>query len=727
MADVEKILKNMTIDEKIGQLTQYNAIMYVESDATITGDMQSLNLTKEDLRYVGSILNFSNPLEMREIQERHLKEDRNKIPMMFMMDVIHGFRTIYPIPLALGCSFNPEMVAKCSKMAAKEAVKGGVQVTFTPMVDYVRDARWGRVMESCGEDAYLNSIMGATQVKAFQGDDLKSEDTLATCVKHFAAYGGAEAGRDYNNVEISEHTLREYYLPAYKACIDAGVEMLMPSFNILNGVPATANKWLMQTILKDEWGFDGIVISDYGAVKEFIDHGIAENEKQCAEIAFKNNCDIEMCSSTYIHSLKQLVEEGVISEDDIDKAVLKVLKLKNKLGLFENPYRGASKELDSKTWLTKENREIVRKAAEECAVLLKNDSILPLSNDIKKIALIGPFADNHSIIGFWSCNGRDEESVTIYEGIKNLLPDAEIMVVKGCSDEWDDFDTTEFNKAVETAKEADAVILCLGEPQDYSGEGNSRADISLHKIQLELAKAVTEANKNTVAVTFGGRPIILTELEKEVKAILHMWFPGTEGGNAVANLLFGEANPNGKLSMSFPETTGQCPIYYNHTNIIKVGEKGAHKPYCASYIECNNLPLYSFGHGLSYSNFAYEELKLSSETMKADDEIKVSITVYNDSNVAGKETVMLYMRDVVASTARPVQQLIGFKKVEFKPYERKIVEFSITTENLKFWNADNRFVFEDGEFEISTGYADHLILTKNLTYGNISDNQKVLS
>ena len=712
MADVEKILMNMTIEEKIGQLTQYNAVMYVESDAKITGEMSFLNLTKEDLRYVGSILNFSSPLEMREIQERHLKEDRNKIPMMFMMDVIHGYRTIYPIPLALGCSFNPEMVAQCSKMAAKEAVAGGVQVTFTPMVDYVRDARWGRVMESCGEDAYLNSVMGATQVKAFQGNDLDNEYTLAACVKHFAAYGGAEAGRDYNNVKISEHTLREYYLPAYKACIDAGVEMLMPSFNILNGVPATANKWLMQTVLKDEWGYNGIVISDYDAVKDFMHHGIAEDEKQCAKLAFENNCEIEMCSSTYIHSLKQLVEEGEISEKDIDKAVLKVLNLKNKLGLFENPYRGASEEIDSKVWLTEESREIVRKSAEECAVLLKNDGILPLSKDIKKIALIGPFADNHNIIGFWSCNGRNEESVTIYEGIKKLLPNAEISVVRGCGEEWDDTDKSGFDEAVRIAKEADAVILCLGEPQDYSGEGNSRADISLHKIQLELAIAVTEVNKNTVAVTFSGRPIVLTELNEVVPAILHMWFPGTEGGNAVANLIFGKVNPSGKLSMSFPETTGQCPIYYNHTNIIKAGEKGAHKPYCASYIECNNLPLYSFGHGLSYSNFVYEKLELSDEVMKADGEIKVSIIVRNESDVAGKETVMLYMRDLVASTARPIQSLIGFCKVEFKPYERKTIEFSITAENLKFWNADNKFVFEPGEFEISTGYADHLKLTK---------------
>ncbi len=713
MADIKKILRDMTIREKIGQLSQYNANWFIETDANVTGDMQNIGISDEDLKLVGHVLNFKSPVEVRRIQGEHLKNDRNKIPMLFMMDVIHGFRTIYPIPLALGCSFNTEMVAECSKMAAKEAVAGGVQVTYTPMVDYVRDARWGRVMESCGEDAYLNGIMGATQVKAFQGDDLKNKENIAACVKHFAAYGGAEAGRDYNTVELSEHALREHYLPAYKACIDAGVEMLMASYNTLNGVPATANSWLMQKILKDEWGFDGVVISDYLAVKEITDHGVAKDQKEAAKLAFLNNCDIEMTSATYFNHMEELIEEGTVSMERLDSAVLRILELKDKLGLFEDPYRGASETDESDVFLTEENRDIVRRSAEECAVLLKNDNILPFLKDVKKVALIGPFADNHNIIGFWSCNGRNEESVTVYEGVKNLLPNTEITVVKGCSDEWNDYDTNEFDKAVSAAKDADVIILCLGEPQDYSGEGNSRVDISLHKIQLELAKAVANVNKNTVAVTFSGRPIVLTELEKVVPSILHMWFPGTEGGSAVANLLFGDANPSGKLSMSFPEHTGQCPIYYNHTNIIKCGEQGAHKPYCASYIECSNLPLYSFGHGLSYSNFVYEDLTLSKTEMTKDEEIEVSITIHNNSDVAGKETVMLYMQDVVASNARPVQQLIAFEKVNLDANERRTIRFTITEPMLRFWNNENEFVSEPGEFKISTGYADHLILTKS--------------
>ena len=713
MVDLKKILENMTIREKIGQLSQWNAFLFVETDALVTGKKEKLGLTDEDLKTVGHVVNFKSSLEMRKIQKEHLEMDRNKIPILFMMDVIHGFRTIYPIPLALGCSFNPEMVSECSKMAAKEAVAGGVQVTFAPMVDYVRDARWGRVMESCGEDAYLNGIMGAVQVKAFQGDDLKNKSNIASCVKHFAAYGGAEAGRDYNTVELSEHTLREHYLPAYKACIDAGVEMLMPSFNTLNGVPATANSWLMQKILKDEWNYDGIVISDMNAIKELIDHGVATDEKEAAKLAFENNCDIEMGTATYFKHLDKLIEEGIISMEQLDSAVLRVLELKDKLGLFEDPYRGASETEENEVYLTEKNRESVRCAAEECAVLLKNEDILPFSKESKRVAVIGPFADNKEIIGFWSCNGRNEESITVYEGIKKLLPNAEIVAVKGCSDEWNDFNTSGFNEAVNAAREADIVVLCLGEPQDYSGEGNSRVNLNLHKVQIELAKAVAEVNQNIAAVTFSGRPLVLTELEKIVPAILHMWFPGTEGGNAAANLLFGDANPSGKLSMSFPQEGGQCPIYYNHTSIVKYGEHGAHKPYTAKYIECGNLPLYSFGHGLSYSNFVYEELTLSKTEMSQDDTIEVSITIYNDSSVPGKETVMLYMRDVIASNARPIQQLIAFEKVNFEANERKTIHFEISEQMLRFWNNENEFVSEAGEFRVSTGYADHLILTRN--------------
>lgn len=718
MVDLKKLLSQMTLEEKVGQLTQCNANVFYDSSADITGPRTQLGLNQQQLDSMGSVLNFKSPMEVRQIQDAHLAADRNKIPMMFMMDVIHGFRTIFPLPLALGCSFDTELVSDCSRMAAKEASAGGVHLTFTPMVDYVRDARWGRVMETCGEDPLLNCRMGAAQVKAFQGDDLSKSENLATCVKHFAAYGGAEAGRDYNTVELSEHCLREYYLPAYKACIDAGSTMVMPSFNTLNGVPSIANPWLMKDILRKEWGFDGVVISDYNAVGELLVHGIAEDRKQAAKLAFENGCDIEMCSSTFFHHLQELINEGAITEAQIDEATMRVLELKQKLGLFEDPYHGAAEVEDPEgVFLLPESRALVRKAAEDCAVLLKNDGVLPLSGNVKKIALIGPMADEHKIIGFWSCNGRSEESVTVYEGVRNLLPNAEITVVRGCGNLWNDTDRRGFDEAVAAAKNADAVILCLGEPQNYSGEGNSRTDIILPGVQNELAAAVAAVNANTAALTFSGRPLDLTALDKTVPAILHMWFPGTEGGNAAANLLFGRANPNGKLSMSFPKAVGQCPIYYNHTNTgrPKTTAEYTHEPYASNYIGCGNLPLYSFGHGLSYANFVYEDMKLSADEMAADGQIRVDITVHNDSDRTGKETVMLYMRDLVASNARPVQQLIDFKKVEFAAQERKVISFTVTEEMLRFWNNEHKLVSEPGAFELSTGYADHLLHTKRFT------------
>ncbi len=708
--DIKKLISQMTIDEKLGQLTQFGARLFINSKAGDTGPLYSWGLRDEDLFRMGSILNFNGAKEMNELQKMHMDGDKNKIPMLFMMDVIHGYRTIFPIPLALGASFNTEMVKDCTEMAAEEAAAAGVHVTFTPMVDYVRDARWGRVMETCGEDVMINSVMGAAQIEAFK------KKGVATCVKHFAAYGGAEAGRDYNNVELSEHILREHYLPAYKACIDAGVDMLMPSFNLLNGRPAVANKWIMQKILKEEWGFEGVVISDFGAVNELITHGVAENKKDAAKYAFGCGCDIEMCSNTYINHIKELINDGVFTEEDIDKSVYKVLKLKEKLGLFEDAYKGASPEAEEKIFITAKNRQIAKNAAIESAVLLKNNGVLPFSKDSKKVAVIGPFADEHKIIGFWSCLGRDEESVTVAEGIKAKLQDAQITVVKGCGNEFDDTDTSGIADAVKTAKDADIVVLCLGEPQNYSGEGNSRSELDLTGVQNELAKAVIEANPNTAVLLFTGRPLAIKKLDSIAPAILNMWFPGTEGGSAAADLLFGDANPSGKITMTFPKSVGQCPIYYNHTNTGRpkpTDKDECQMDYMSRYIECGNLPLYSFGHGLSYSNFVYEDLKLSSTKMTKEGSIEVSVTIHNDSAVAGKETVQLYMRDMVGSTARPVQQLIAFEKISLKADERKTVKFKITEPMLRFWNDENEFVSEKGEFEVSSGYADHLVLTQS--------------
>lgn len=718
MADIQKLLTQMTLEEKIGQLMQYNGNVFMDTSAEITGPMQQFGLTEADLGRIGSVLNFASADEMKAMQDLHLSKDPHKIPMLFMMDVIHGYRTIFPIPLGLGCSFDPALAKECSQMAAREAGASGVQVTFTPMVDYCRDPRWGRVMETCGEDPMLAGHLGAAQVEGFQGEDLKEYDHLAACVKHYAGYGGVEAGRDYNLVERSERELREYFLPAYKACIDAGAALLMPSFNSMNGIPSVANPWLMKKILKDEWNYQGVVISDYNALGELLVHGVAENEKQAAQLAFQNGCHIEMCSSAYLHHLKELVEEGVFSEAQIDEAVTRVLELKDRLGLFDDPYHGADQQKAEALFLCPEHRELVRRAAEESAVLLKNNGLLPLSEGLNRVALIGPFAQEQGINGFWSCCGRDEDTVTMAQGVRKLLPRAEITIAQGCGFHWDDTDTSGFAAAVEAAKNAQAVILCLGEPQTYSGEGNCRADIRLPGMQLELAKAVIDANPSTAVVLFHGRPLDISSLDEIAPAILSMWFPGTEGGNAAANLLFGRANPCGKLDMTFPRSIGQCPIYYNHPNTGRPHwtSEAKQQHFASDYIDCPTLPLYSFGHGLSYSSFVYSDMQVSSPVLTAETCIQVSVTVKNDSPRPGKEVVQLYMRDPVASVVRPVQQLIGYQKLAFAPGEEKRVTFPVTEEMLRFWNFEGQHTSEPGTIQLMVGYADHFLLSQHIEY-----------
>ncbi len=716
--DIQALLSQMSFEEKIGQLIQYNTNLFIDTDAEITGPLTELGLDKAMLPYVGSVLNFENAEEMCAIQKTHLKEDRLKIPMLFMMDVIHGYRTIFPIPLALSGSFDPALVEQCSAMAAKEAAASGVHVTFTPMVDLSRDARWGRVMEGGGEDTLLNAVMGAAQVRGFQGDDLRDPDRIATCVKHFAAYGAAEAGRDYYAADVSERLLRERYLPAYKACLDAGAPMVMASFNTLNGVPAVANEWLMNDVLRGEWGFDGVVISDYNAVEELCVHGVAADKKEAAKKALSCGCDIEMCSAAYASHLKELVEDSAVTMEQIDKAVLRVLTLKNDLGLFEDPYRGASPARENAVCMIPAHRALARKAAEESAVLLKNNGLLPFSDDVRSVALIGPFADSHDLLGAWSLRGDAAQCVTVKDGITARLPHAAVTVVPACSNEWGDEDRSGFEEAVAAAKEADIVILCLGEPSDYSGEGSSRASLDLPGVQLDLAREVIAANPKTAVVLFGGRPLTLTALDAVAPAILEMWFMGHESGNAVASLLFGDVNPSGKLAMSFPKTVGQCPLSYDRFmsgRPIPLEADGTYAKFRSNYIDCGNLPLYAFGHGLSYSRFEYEALTLDRTVMTAADTLTASVTVYNDSDREGKEVVQLYLRDLVASVARPVQQLIAFEKLALAPHERKTVSFTVTEPMLRFVDAQNHFVSEAGDFEIYTGYADHLLLTKTFT------------
>lgn len=716
MSDInlKELLSKMTTKQKIGQLVQLLPSFYTKSEFEITGPLDELGITPEETALAGSNLGIGDAEGMIEAQNNFLKINPNNIPMIFMRDVIHGFRTIYPVPIALGCSFDTNLVEECSQMAALEASYGGVQVTFTPMVDCIRDARWGRVMESCSEDTLLNSHMGAAQVRGFQGDDVSKPGRIAACVKHFAGYSVSDGGRDYNSVEISERSLRQYHFPSYKACIDAGVKMLMPSFNNLNGIPSVANKWLMNDVLKDEWGFKGIVISDYAAVMELTEHGVAENLKQAALMSFESGCDIEMMSSAYMNHLEELINEGKITVEALDKVVLKILEFKKELGLFDNPYAKTSPQEGEKVYLCPKHLEITRRAARESAVLLKNDNVLPLDKTIKTVALIGPFADSTDINGSWSAAGNVEENTTVKKAIETMLPNVNVIYAKGCGCYFEDTNTSGFEEAIFAAKSADAVILCLGEPSCYSGEGTSRTTLTLPGAQLELAKAVSAANSKTATVLFGGRPLELGELHKVSPAILHMWFPGTEGGYAATELLFGYANPCGKLAVSFPKSVGQCPLFYNYTNTgrPKRRPEGVKETYRSNYIDCGNLPQYFFGYGLSYTDFTYESLKLSSDTLTNNSSIKVYVTVKNTGNMAGKETVQLYLKDLVSSAVRPVQELVAYKKIFLEKGESKTIEFEITEKMLCFWNFNNEFISEKGDFEISVGYANHMKYTE---------------
>ena len=713
---LKALLDSMTLEEKAGQLVQCNAGMFIANELAITGPDGEPLPAEELCRVMGSVLTFEDAEQAKALQDMHLASDPKQIPLLLMLDVIHGLRTTYPIPLAMGCSFDDDLMTECADMARRESSACGVHVTFNPMVDTARDARWGRILETNSEEPLLNSRMGAALVRATQGDDLSNPENVACCVKHFAAYGAGEAGRDYNGVELSERSLRQDYLPAYKACLDAGAQLIMPSFNSLNGVPSVANKKLMIDLLRKEWGFEGVVISDYNAVGELVNHGIAADMKDAARLAMEAECDIDMVQCAYYQHLADLVREGTVSEAAVDAAVMRVLKLKNELGLFEHPYHGADEEKEKEVYLCAEHREIARRAAEESAVLLKNEGILPFRKDVKRIALIGPFAEETRLNGFWSRPGAERYTVTLPEGIRNLLPDAELNIVRGCGANFEDTETAGIAEAVRVAAGADVVILAVGEPEDYSGEGRSRAELSIPGPQMQLIREVTAANRNTAVLLFNGRPLVLTELTETVPAILEMWYPGTEAGNAAARLLWGKANPCGKLSAGLPRSVGQYPMPYNRMNTGRPKPLPDDRavPFSSCYLDMPNLPLYSFGYGLSYTSFTYESLKTSERTLKKNGKIQVTITVQNTGNTVGKETVQLYMRDPVASVVRPVQQLIDYRKISLRPGERAEVVFTVREEQLRFYNMEGREVSERGEIRLSTGYADHLILTESI-------------
>ena len=690
--DLKKLLSKMTLEQKLAQLTQVNAnCLTVGASEDITGPEQEVSLTRADVASAGSTLNFENAAEGIRVQKEHLELDPNKIPLLFMHDVIHGYKTIYPIPLALGASFDTDTVEECCAMASDEMTVGGVHVTFAPMVDLVRDPRWGRCMEATGEDPYLNCDMARAMVRGFQ-----KSGKVAACVKHFAAYGQSESGLDYSATDMSERTLRDFYLPAYKAAIDEGVEMLMTSFNILNGVPSSGNKWLVKNLLRDEWGYDKIVISDYNAFREMKALGFCETEKECAKLAIDATSDIEMMSPCYLQNIPQLINEGVVSEEQIDEAVMRVLRLKEKLGLFENPYLYADPKAEEEICLCEKHRDIARRAAEKSAVLLKNDNVLPFNkNAVKRVAVIGPFADR-VMLGNWLCHGKESEGISALTGIKGLLKKAEVLYSKGCLEGVNECDCSLVEEAKALAKECDAVIICAGEDYKMSGESMSRAELRLSPAQKTLIREVGKVNKNTAVVLFSGRALVLTDIIEDINALVLAWQPGTEGGNAIANLLFGEVNFGAKLPMTFPRSEGQIPAYYNCYRSSRPYEG----PYGCWYIDMPKARLFEFGYGLSYTSFEVSDPELSSLTMNKGESIEVSVNVKNVGEMAGETVVQLYIRDDFASLARPNRELKGYKKIFLNAGEAQRVIFTISEEQLKFWSINNKFEAEEGSFTL---------------------------
>ena len=708
---IDEIIKDMSVREKARQLTQLNAVfLKQESEAEITGMKESIGVEAADIRETSSVLNFMYGGEMAEIQKEYLEKSEKKIPLVFMQDVIHGYRTIFPIPLAMGATFDAQLTEDCMEMSAKEAKANGVQVTFAPMVDLVRDSRWGRVMESPGEDPYLNGEMGKAMIRGFR------KGGLATCIKHFAAYGAPESGKDYNTVEIGEHALHEFYLRAYHECLKENPELVMSSFNMLNGIPVNGNKGLLVDLLRKEWGFDGVLISDYNAIREMMRHGYLETEKECACVAANHEIDIEMMSATYIQYLEELVEEGKVSEDTIDRMLRRVLTLKEKIGLLDDPYVGVDFEAAKKMELSKEHRELARVAAEKSMVLLKNDGILPLKADTK-VMLTGPFADEQNIIGAWKCFGKAEEAVSVKAGVEAFLG-KEVVAVKGCDMDLLTDDLSGIPAAVEAAKDAEVIVACLGESAKVSGEGSSRADLTIPKAQVALLKALKELGKPIVLVVFGGRPQVLTEVEPLADAILYAWMPGTEGGSAVANILYGAVCPSAKTTITFPRATGQCPIFYNYFNTgrPKKIDDIAHSHYNSSYKDTLNAPLYPFGYGLSYTKFEISDLQLSTDVLKSGETMKASVLVENTGDYDGEEVLQLYIRDYFASMVRPVKELKGYQKVFLKAGDKTRVEFEVTEETLKFFDCNGNFTAEEGTFALMIGNSSDNVLSQDFSY-----------
>ncbi|MGX7418037.1 glycoside hydrolase family 3 N-terminal domain-containing protein [Carnobacterium gallinarum] len=704
---IEDLLKEMTLTEKIAQLTQLTPQFFsgASSDGEITGPMAELGLKAEDLKNIGSVLGTHTAEEVMKIQEAYLKTNRLGIPLVFMADVIHGYRTIFPIPLAIGATWNADLAQKVAEISAIEASEAGVHVTFSPMVDLVRDPRWGRVMESTGEDAYLNSYFARAFVKGYQGEhgELATNfDRVAACVKHFAAYGAAEAGREYNTVDTSVRELYQNYLPAYQAAIEAGVLLVMTAFNTVDGIPATGNQWLMQDVLRKDLGFTGLVISDWGAVGELINHGVAENSKEAAYQSIQAGVDLEMMTSCYLQNLEALVMENHVQIEQIDAAVLAVLNLKNALGLFEDPYRGLKTVAPTKKLRTMSDnhRRVAREVAAESVVLLKNKNYaLPLRKE-QKIAVVGPLAESQDVLGAWSWIGEQTESHHLADGLKMALPN----VVSVGWQQNQQVTAEELAASRTIAHDADIVVVALGESSESSGEAASLATIRLPVEQEQFLAELADLGKPVVTVVFGGRPLDLSDISFHSTALVMAWFPGTEAGTGIADVLSGNVSPSGKLPMSFPVTTGQVPVYYNHLKTGRPAHVGNNEQkYISRYLDIPNEPLYDFGFGLSYTTFAYSNVKQSHHKITYQEQLTFEVTVTNTGKLAGKETVQLYLEDVVATVARPVKELRRFEKIYLEAGESQVVTFNLTLEDLCYYQRNLDFKADLGNFNVYLG------------------------
>ncbi|MCU0419660.1 MAG: beta-glucosidase BglX [Cyclobacteriaceae bacterium] len=714
---IDSLLALMTLEEKIGQLNLPSAGQFT------TGQAQSSDIARKiEQGKVGGLFNIKSVAAIQEMQQLAVEKSRLKIPLLFGMDVIHGYESIFPIPLGLSCTWDMDAIEKSARVAAEEASADGINWTFSPMVDISRDPRWGRISEGSGEDPYLGSEIARAMVRGYQGNDLRLPNTILACTKHYALYGASEAGRDYNTVDMSRHRMYNEYFPPYKAAVEAGSASMMASFNEIDGIPATANQWLLTDVLRKQWGFQGFVVSDYTGVSEMIAHGIGDLKEVSAR-AVDAGLDMDMVSEGLLTTLAQSVKEGKVTEQQITQACRRILEAKYKLGLFDDPYRYCDQERAKKEVFSAANRAMAREIAAQSFVLLRNEgNMLPLKKQ-GTIALVGPLANSPvNMTGTWSVAARHAESVSVLQGLQNAVgAQGKIVYAKGANLDADavlEANATLFGKtlnrdsrsegtlreeALRVARGADVIVAALGESAEMSGEASSRVNIELPQTQKDLLKALLQTGKPVVLVLFTGRPLVLTWESKNVPAILNVWFGGSEAGDAIADVLFGQVNPSGKLTTTFPQHLGQVPIYYAHKNTGRPLTGPWFTKFQSNYLDVPNEPLYPFGYGLSYTTFVYGDVQLSAAETIASDSITATIEVANTGTYDGAEVVQLYIRDVVASVTRPVKELKGFQKVFLKAGERKTVTFAITARELSFYNANLQWVAEPGQFEVQIG------------------------